>query len=92
MSQASLAIPLLVLYEGSIIAVAHGGKEGRRRQGRGHAAARQPAAARGQSGGVGHLRARSSAVIPRESGVSSTPRPLDFITASLEYWITRFRG
>jgi hypothetical protein len=32
------------------------------------------------------------AVIPRESGVSSTPRPLDSIASALEYWITRFRG
>jgi hypothetical protein len=29
------------------------------------------------------------AVIPRESGESSTPRPLDSITASSEYWIAR---
>ena len=41
-SQASLAIPLLVLYEGSIIAVAHGGKEGRRRKAADRASARQP--------------------------------------------------
>ena len=51
-SQASLAIPLLALYEGAIVAVAHGGKEGRRRAGLDHAAARQPAAG-SQSGGVG---------------------------------------
>jgi hypothetical protein len=31
-------------------------------------------------------------VIPCESGVSSTPRPLDSIADASEYWITRFRG
>jgi hypothetical protein len=35
---------------------------------------------------------RSQAVILRESGVSSTPRPFGQITDALEYWITRFRG
>jgi hypothetical protein len=30
--------------------------------------------------------------MPRESGASSTPRPLDFITVTLEYWITAFAG
>jgi hypothetical protein len=30
----------------------------------------------------------SSAVIPREGGVSSTPQLLDALRASLEYWIT----
>ena len=66
-SQASLAIPLLALYEGAIVAVAHRGKEGRRRQVLGHAAARQPAAARP----IRRSRApvsRLSAVIRRESG------------------------
>jgi hypothetical protein len=29
--------------------------------------------------------------MPRESGASSTPRPLDFIAIRLEYWITRWR-
>jgi hypothetical protein len=29
-------------------------------------------------------------VIPRESGVSSTPQRIDSITAALEYWITRW--
>jgi hypothetical protein len=33
-----------------------------------------------------------TAVIARESGRSSTPRPLGSRLASLEYWITRFRG
>jgi hypothetical protein len=33
-----------------------------------------------------------TAVIPRECGVSSTPRLRDSITTALEYWITRFRG
>jgi hypothetical protein len=33
-----------------------------------------------------------AAVIPRESGVSSTPQLLDSIASPLEYWITRFRG
>ena len=32
------------------------------------------------------------AVIPRESGVSSTPQRFDSIASALEYWITRFRG
>src|SRR5450432_1922274 len=31
-------------------------------------------------------------VIPREGGVSSTPRPHGSITSASEYWITRFRG
>ena len=53
-SQASLAIPLMALYEGSIVAVRHRGEAGRCGQDRGrHAALREPAAARGQSGGVG---------------------------------------
>jgi hypothetical protein len=30
--------------------------------------------------------------MPRESGASSTPQLLDFVTLTLEYWITRFRG
>src|ERR1700692_4842949 len=33
-----------------------------------------------------------SSVIPRESGVSSTPQLHGFIASALEYWITRFRG
>src|SRR5205814_8287242 len=33
-----------------------------------------------------------SAVIPRECGVSSTPRPCDESQLSLEYWIARLRG
>jgi hypothetical protein len=32
------------------------------------------------------------AVIPRESGVSSTLRLLDQSLTPLEYWITRLRG
>jgi hypothetical protein len=36
--------------------------------------------------------AASTVVILRESGVSSTPRLFDSITAALEYWVTRFRG
>jgi len=32
------------------------------------------------------------AIIPRESGVSSTLWLLDLAPASLEYWIARFRG
>jgi hypothetical protein len=35
---------------------------------------------------------RPQAVILRESGVSSTPRPFDQIMDTLEYWITRIRG
>jgi len=34
----------------------------------------------------------AAAVIPRESGVSSTPQLLDSITTGPEYWIIRFRG
>src|SRR5437763_7123389 len=34
----------------------------------------------------------TKAVIPRESGVSTTPRLPGSITNALEYWITRFRG
>jgi hypothetical protein len=30
--------------------------------------------------------------MPRENGASSTPRPLQFTTLALEYWIARFRG
>jgi hypothetical protein len=33
-----------------------------------------------------------AAVMPRESGASSTPQLLDSIASALEYWITRFRG
>ena len=33
-----------------------------------------------------------SAVIPREGGESSTPRPIDSTTAVSEYWIARLRG
>jgi hypothetical protein len=36
--------------------------------------------------------APSSAVIPRESGVSSTLQLPGSIISALEYWITRFRG
>jgi hypothetical protein len=36
--------------------------------------------------------ATQEAVILRESGVSSTQRPLDSITDASEYWIARFRG
>ncbi|MBT1510806.1 hypothetical protein KIP88_09850 [Bradyrhizobium sp. SRL28] len=39
-----------------------------------------------------NFRHTASAVIPREGGVSSTPQLLDGLQASLEYWITRFRG
>ncbi|QOZ47552.1 YgcG family protein [Bradyrhizobium sp. CCBAU 53340] len=35
------------------------------------------------------MRAPPTAVIPRESGESSTPRPLRLSLASLEYWIAR---
>jgi hypothetical protein len=34
----------------------------------------------------------NTTVIPRESGVSSTPQLLHSITTALEYWIIRFRG
>src|SRR5215813_9102081 len=37
------------------------------------------------------MRAVFSAVIPRESGESSTPQPLRIPPASLEYWIARSR-
>jgi hypothetical protein len=33
-----------------------------------------------------------TAVMPRESGASSTPQLFDSIKRALEYWITRFRG
>ena len=67
-SQASLAIPLLALYEGAIIAVAHGGKEGRRRQGR-DPRLRPPARRRrGQPGGVGRPRARNRPSFPAKAG------------------------
>ena len=36
--------------------------------------------------------APKSAVVPRESGVSSTPQRCDLFTGALEYWIIRFRG
>ena len=88
-SQASLAIPLLMLYEGSIIAVRMVEKKaaapGRVR----HTAAARPGS---QPGGVGRSLAPDPAVIPRESGESSTLRTSRFISAALEYWITRFRG
>src|SRR5256885_14428373 len=32
------------------------------------------------------------AVMPREGGASSTPRPPDFTAPALEYWIARLRG
>ena len=67
LSQASLAMPLLALYEGSIIAVRDGGKEGRRGQDdRDHAAPREPAAA-SQPGGVG----RPAALSPILAGTSA---------------------
>ena len=77
-SQASLAIPLLALYEGAIMAVRHRGKEGRCRQGRGrHAARREPAAARSQSGGVGQpLRPIIGRHSPRKRGIQSRRGPL----------------
>jgi hypothetical protein len=34
----------------------------------------------------------NDAVIPRESGVSSTLQPHGSILSALEYWIIRFRG
>ena len=36
--------------------------------------------------------AKATAVIPREGGESSTPRPLRIPLPSLEHWIVRFRG
>ena len=74
LSQASLAIPLLALYEGSIIAVRIVEKKAAAAQAADHAAVRQPAA-RGQSGGVGR-RLAIGRHAPRMR-VSSTPRPLD---------------
>ena len=62
LSQASLAIPLLLLYEGSIIAVAIVEKKAAAQPQR--CRPRQPAAARRQSGGVGRRESRHS----RESG------------------------
>ena len=90
-SQASLAIPLMVLYEGSIIAVAHGGEEGRRAKPRPAAAARQPAA-RGQSGGVGRsVRVRVSRLsCSAKAGIQYAAASRS--STALEYWITRFRG
>ena len=72
-SQASLALPLMLLYEGSIIAVRHGGKEGGRHQGRRRAARRQPAAGSNASG-VG---ARAHPVAP-----ISTRRPRHRVSPS----------
>ena len=62
-SQASLAIPLLALYEGAIVAVAHRGKEGRGRQAATDAAARQPAARKP----IRRSRAPSRRIIGRHS-------------------------
>ena len=57
-SQASLAIPLLALYEGAIVAVAIVEKKAAAaKAAAGTPPAREPAAARGQSGGVGQLSA-----------------------------------
>jgi hypothetical protein len=33
-----------------------------------------------------------NAVIPGESGISSTPRRLGHPSTAVEYWITRLRG
>jgi len=41
---------------------------------------------------MGNNASPNSAVIPRESGVSSTPRLLRIAAPSLEYWIARSRG
>jgi uncharacterized protein len=38
---------------------------------------------------ISEKRATSSVVMPRESGASSTPRPLKERLLSLEYWIAR---
>ncbi len=53
-----------------------------------------PASRRGHQGVArrGDGAATPMIVIPRESGGSSTPRPLDPKQISLEYWIIRFRG
>src|SRR5258706_2512527 len=53
--------------------------------------ARQPRQQAGVELGVERFAVSRIAVILRESGVSSTPRPFDFIIGASEYWITRFR-
>ena len=72
LSQASLAIPLLLALRRLDHRGPHRGKEGRRHPGLDRRAAGR------QSGGVGYS-APFAAVIPREGG-GSTRQPLDFIT------------
>ncbi len=67
LSQASLAIPLLALYEGSIIAVRMVEKKAAAPGRLDHATARQPAA-RSQSGGVGALSRPNRLSFPAKAG------------------------
>ena len=82
-SQASLAIPLMALYEGSIVAV----RMVEKRAAAAQASTTPPPASPPPPRPIRRSRAifprrPHSAVIPRESGVSSTLRPLDFISAA----------
>ena len=90
-SQASLAIPLLAALRGRDRCGPHRGKEGRRRAGRDHASARQPAP-RGQSGGIGRFSRPNRPSFPAKAG-NPVRRGLSILAlTALEYWITRFRG
>ena len=96
-SQASLAIPLLALYEGSIIAVRHGGEKGRRGQGRRRRspAVREPAAAGSQSGGVGPS-ARVSPIIAahtrRDSSCPGLTRASTTCSKAAKTWMAGILG
>ena len=96
LSQASLAMPLLALYEGSIIAVRI--VEKRAAAAKTTASTPPPAAPppdptiRRSRGRVEPVARPIMTVIPREGGVSSAPRPHGLFATTLEYWITRFRG
>jgi hypothetical protein len=96
LSQASLAVPLLALYEGSIIAVRIVEKRAAASKTTATpppATPPPPAANPAEYGVYGaHGAAPKPTVTLRESGVSSTPQLPDSITDAPEYWIARFRG
>ena len=92
LSQASLAIPLLVLYEGSIIAVRIVEKRAAAKAATAARRPPQPAAARGQSGGVGRrLRCSNISRHTREAEYPVRRGLLGCIDCS-GYWIARFAG
>ena len=90
-SQASLAIPLLALYEGAIIAVAMVEKKAAAAKSAAAHAARAARRRRGQPGGVGQPLRPNRPSFPAKAGIQYAAASR-LCTDALEYWITRFRG